>query len=36
MATNIESKELEEVAEITLENVENGIAEDGKGEGGEE
>jgi len=32
MATNIEPKEIEEAEEITLENIENGIAEDGKGE----
>lgn len=32
MATNVEPKEIQEVEEITLENVENGIVEDGKGD----
>lgn len=32
MATNIESKEIQEVVEIKVEDTEHGIAEDGKGD----
>lgn len=32
MATNIESKEMQETIEIKVEDTEHGIAEDGKGD----
>lgn len=32
MATNIESKDIQETVEIVIDNIEHGIAEDGKGD----